>query len=316
MTVAEDQRPHVLVIGEALVDIVEATNGDVVETPGGSPLNVAVTLARLGIVTRLMTALGDDARADAIKGHLAQSGVVLTAGASQLARTSTAVARMRPDGSAAYEFDVEWSVGDDADVEGAAVVHAGSIALFLEPGAARVRCHLETASTTPGVLVTLDPNIRPSLLPSRDVVRPTFDALVPLAHVVKLSDEDASWLYPGRGEHEVLDLLLESGPSLAAITRGAQGCVLATTPGSYVELPAATSTVVDTIGAGDSFMGALVHRVLELGLARDLAAGHAPTPEDLLRIGTSAARVAGVTVSRRGANPPRLADLTPPAARA
>lgn len=308
----DGQRAHVLVIGEALVDIVEAADGHIVEAPGGSPLNVAVTLARLGAATRLLTALGDDARADSIESHLADSEVLLVAGARHLARTSTAVARMRPDGSAAYEFDLEWSIADDggeADVAGADVVHAGSIALFLGPGSAGVRRHLATASTTPGVLVALDPNIRPSLLPSRDAVGHTFEALVPLAHVVKLSDEDASWLYPGRSERDVLDLLLESGPSLAAITRGADGCVLATTPGSYVELPAVPTTVVDTIGAGDAFMGALLHAILELGLARDLATGRAPSCEDLVRIGTSAARVSAVTVSRRGADPPRPAEL-------
>jgi fructokinase len=301
----EQPHPDALVIGESLVDIVETADGEIVETPGGSALNVAITLARLGVETLLLTAIGDDERADQIEGHLAASGIALVEGTRRLRRTSTAAARLQADGSARYAFDVAWEPPDVAPPP-ARVVHAGSLALFLEPGATLVRRRLETATAT--ALVTLDPNVRPTLLPARDTVLPGFEELLPLAHVVKLSDEDAAWLYPGVPERDVVRRLLDLGPSLITITRGSSGCVLACRD-SVVELPAAPTDVVDTIGAGDSFMGALIQQLLLHDLIQDLRAGRALWPEELAVIGGAAARVAAVTVGRRGADPPRLAEL-------
>ncbi len=302
---SEQPHPDVLVIGESLVDIVETADGEVIETPGGSALNVAITLARLGVGTLLLTALGDDERADQIESHLAASGVTLVEGTRRLRRTSTAAARLQADGSAHYAFDVAWEP-TTAAAPPARVVHAGSLALFLEPGAALVRRQLETVTDT--ALVTLDPNIRPTLLPARDAVLPGFEELLPLSHVVKLSDEDAAWLYPNLAERDVVRRLLDLGPSLVAITRGSSGCVLACRD-SVVELSAAPTEVVDTIGAGDSFMGALIEQLLVRDLTQDLRVGRALWPEELAVIGGAAARVAAVTVGRRGADPPRLAEL-------
>jgi fructokinase len=296
----------VLVIGESLIDIVETRTGGVFEAPGGSPLNVAITLARLGVETHLLTAIGADDRADRIEEHLNASGVVLVRGAHSLPRTSTATARMREDGSADYEFDVAWSL-PATQLPRVRVVHAGSLGLFVDPGAEVVRRHLESAG--PAVLVTLDPNIRPSLLPERVTVLNRFERLLPLAHVVKLSDEDAAWLYPDLDERQVIHHLLDAGPTLVAVTRGAAGCVLACRE-AVMEIPAAPVEVIDTIGAGDSFMGALIHQVLLHDLVPDLVSGQRLWPEELQAIGSAAAGIAAVTVSRPGADPPYLAELT------
>ncbi|MFC4783976.1 carbohydrate kinase family protein [Nocardioides sp. MAHUQ-72] len=299
------QRDGVLVIGESLVDIVEDRTGAVFEAPGGSPLNVAVTLARLGVRTNLLTALGDDERADRIEAHLDASGVSLLGRTRCLRRTSTAVARMRDDASARYEFDVTWAP-PTTPTPPVRAIHAGSLGLFVEPGAAVVHGHLESAEDS--ALVSLDPNIRPSLLPGHGIVLTRFERLLPLAHIVKLSDEDAAWLYPGLDEGRVIERLLGSGPTLVAITRGADGCVLASGD-TIIELPSAPVTVVDTIGAGDSFMGALLHQALLLDIVDELTARQQLWPEELVSMGTAAAEVAAVTVSRPGADPPHLAEI-------
>lgn len=295
--------PRVAVIGESLIDIVRAQN--TVEAPGGSPLNVAVALSRLGVDTRLLTALGNDERADLVEKHLAASGVELVPGSRRLLRTSTATATLRPDGSAVYDFDVTWDPPALPSLEVEAL-HAGSIGLFLQPGAETVRDQLEAAAGR--TLISLDPNIRPSLLPNLAAVRSTFESLAGLATVVKLSDEDAEWLFPGAPIATVVQRLLDLGPALVAVTRGAAGCLLASTEAA-VDVAASATTVVDTIGAGDSFMGALIRQVLVLDLSRDLIDGLSLWPEELAEIGRFAADVAAATVGRPGADPPWLHEL-------
>lgn len=293
------------VIGESLVDVVQTRSRPTVERPGGSPLNVAVTLARLGIATELVTALGDDARADTVERHLARSGVTLAPGARCLPATSSAIAQVGPDGSAEYRLDIRWELPSRA-VDARDLVHAGSIALFLEPGSDVVQDILRRSAQT--ALVSLDPNIRPRLLPPPEVVRKRFEALVSCAHVVKLSDEDAAWLYPDLSHLDVLDHLLATGPALVAISRGSQGAVLSSGR-STVEVRAPQIDVADTIGAGDAFMGGLLTQLLELGLASTILDGVPPTDQDLAEIGSFAAKVAALTVSRLGADPPRREEL-------
>ena len=292
--------PGVLVIGEALIDIVEAPSGAVAEAPGGSPLNVAVTLGRLGVPVTLATALGDDERADRIQAHLTASGVALAAGARTLDRTASARARMQSDGSALYDLDVTWDPATP-DPGSAKAIHAGSIALFQEPGASRVGDFLRRAPA--GAMVSLDPNIRPSLLPGRRHVVAHFEQLAALAHLVKLSDEDAAWLYPDLTWRQVAQHLLRLGPTLVVVTRGGQGSHLAAA-GITVDRPAVTSVIADTIGAGDSFMGALIRQALALGVIDRLVSRSALGSHDLVTLGDAAGLVAAVTVSRVGADPP------------
>lgn len=298
-----------LVIGEALIDIVRSPGAThAVEAPGGSPMNVAITLARLGVATAFATALGDDERGQRIREHLAASGVTEIRGSRPLARTSSAEATLREDGSASYRFDITW----DPDLSGlptADLVHAGSIGLLLEPGASAVGDALVEAAARS--LVSLDPNIRPALLGSHASARTTIEDLAAHADVVKLSDEDAAWLYPGRDPQEVVSHVLSLGPSLAVVTLGAAGSLLASAT-DRVHVPAPETRVADTIGAGDSYMGALVHQLLERGGAARLRTGPALDGPALSAVGSFAAAVAAVTVSRRGANPPRLEELAAP----
>jgi fructokinase len=190
------------------------------------------------------------------------------------------------------------------------LLHTGSIAAFLAPGAADVRRLLAAAG--PETIVTFDPNIRPSLLESAQVTLPVVEDLASLAAIVKLSDEDADWLYKDLTLDEVLDRLLAAGPALVIITRGGDGAILSTAT-ERVVVPGVRVAVADTIGAGDSFMSALIHHVggmLAAGTAAEsIRDGSAFDQIELERLGTFAASCAAITVSRKGANPPTLADL-------
>ncbi|BDZ40142.1 carbohydrate kinase family protein [Microbacterium suwonense] len=297
---------RVVVIGEALIDIVHRADGRVDEVPGGSPANVALTVGRLGDAAELVAAVGADAHGDVIRAWLAESGVRLSAVEGE--RTATSTARLAADGSATYEFDITWRLPADLSIGTPGVVHAGSIASILHPGADVVQQLLRTAEST--ALITFDPNVRPALIPDRDDARRRVEALVALADVVKASDEDLTWLYPERSPLDSADAWRRSGPAVVVVTTGGDGAA-AVTRGGVTRSPGRPVTVVDTVGAGDTFMGALIHGLLHLRFAgaearpllREIDA------PDLERILSFAARAAAITVSRPGADPPRRAEL-------
>ncbi|OIH97724.1 carbohydrate kinase [Curtobacterium sp. MCBA15_001] len=290
---------RVVVIGEALIDVIERPDGRV-EHPGGSPMNVAVGLARLGVPAALVCALGDDERGTAVRRHVEGSGVRVDA--TVIDRTSTAVATIDDRGSARYAFDLDWRL-DPVDLpDGTRLVHVGSVGAVLDPGAAVVG---EAARTRPAsALLSLDPNIRPSITPDRSAVFAALEPLLATVDVVKLSDEDAAWLWPDRDLHAVLDGLLSRGAGLAAVTLGADGCALASTAGPRRRVPAPAADVVDTVGAGDSFMSGLLAGVLA-------SRKHPRELEgvDLEQLAELALACAAVTVSRPGADPPTRAEL-------
>ncbi|MCF3139491.1 carbohydrate kinase [Paenarthrobacter sp. AR 02] len=294
--------PDVVVVGEALVDIVVAPGGTE-EHPGGSPANVAYGLGRLGVRTALMTSIGDDHHGAAIQRHLASAGVELLVGPGKRDRTATATATLASDGSAHYDFDITWDLPATAPMTLPKVLHTGSIATFLAPGAAAVRTLLEQSHQR--CVVTYDPNIRPALLGSQAEAKGIFEDLIPFTEVVKLSDEDARWLYPGLALEDIAQRILHLGAGLAVVTKGSDGSLLST-PGGQVLVPSVKSVVVDTIGAGDSYMAALIY-----GLLARKAEGLGP--EALDSLGRLATKAAAITVRRAGANPPTsdelLADL-------
>lgn len=296
----DDPQPglDVVVVGEALVDIVVSSGGSV-EHPGGSPANVAYGLGRLGAATALLTSIGDDPRGAAIEQHLRSAGVELLPGSKGPGRTATATATLASDGSAHYDFDIRWDLPRIAPATLPKVLHTGSIATFLAPGAAAIRDLLEQSHER--CLVTYDPNIRPALLGSHFEAKTIFEQLVPFTEVVKLSDEDALWLYPRSSLEDISQHILDLGAGLVAVTIGAKGSLL-TTAGAQVAVPPVTAEVADTIGAGDSYMSALICGLLMRG-----SDGLAPSV--LESLGRMASRAAAITVSRPGANPPTAEEL-------
>lgn len=300
MHTIDDPQPglDVVVVGEALVDIVVSSRCTV-EHPGGSPANVAYGLGRLGAATALLTSIGDDHHGAAIEKHLRSAGVELLPGSKGPGRTATATATLASDGSAHYDFDIRWDLPRIAPVTLPKILHTGSIATFLAPGAAAVRELLEQSHRR--CMVTYDPNIRPALLGSHFEAKTIFEELVPYTDVVKLSDEDARWLYPRLSLDDISQLILDLGAGLVAVTSGAEGSLL-TTAGAQVAVPPVAAEVADTIGAGDSYMSALVYGLLMRG-----ADGLAPSV--LEPLGRMASRAAAITVSRPGANPPTAEEL-------
>jgi fructokinase len=292
-----------LVVGEALID--EVVEGDRVSChPGGSPANVALGLARLGVVTELHTAIGDDADGALIDRYLNASGVTISTDSVTSAPTSKAVATIAHDGSATYRFAVSWDPAHLDDLGSPTVIHTGSIGAFLRPGSAVTRDILQRGRSL-GALVTFDPNIRPSLLSEPERTRGLFEELAFSTNLTKLSDEDAEYLYPGMPPEDVLDLLLGGGVSIAVMTRGGAGASLASGD-DRVSIPSVRTDVVDTVGAGDSFMAALIW-----ALAFDVGGwdGRPISADRLELIGDTAAHASAVTVSRPGADLPTLGDL-------
>lgn len=306
----------ITVVGEALVDVIERTGAVTPEEhPGGSPANVALTLARLGHDTHLLTRLGTDARGARVAAHLARSGVQLVPGSMVAGRTSTARALLDPDGAATYTFDLEWKLPEPLPPlpPGTVCVHTGSIATQLAPGADQVARWC--AAARPTATISYDPNLRPSLIGTAEQVRPDVETSVAGADLVKLSDEDATWLAPGTDPEALAAGWLGtgqvgSGPAVVVLTRGGRGA-LALCAAGRVEVAPVPVAVADTVGAGDSFSGALLDGLAQEGLLgadrREALCGI--DVSNLERVVRHAARVAAITVSRPGADPPTSAEL-------
>ncbi|GAA4156672.1 PfkB family carbohydrate kinase [Leifsonia shinshuensis] len=290
----------VLVAGEALIDVIRSADGTR-EHPGGSPANVALGLARLGVPTAFLTALGRDARGDTIAERLVRDGVDILPESWLLPATSSAVAAIQPDGSARYAFDIAWTLAERIELPAMRHVHVGSISAFLAPGADRIEHLVLTADAD--VTVSVDPNIRADLVGDPRAARDRFERLAARADLIKLSDEDALFLYPDRSDTETAAALAAHG-AVVAVTRGAAGSLLVSGD-AVAEVPPITVVVADTVGAGDSYMAALLAWFLTSGELRRRPRSAA----ELADAGAFAARAAAITVSRAGAEPPRTAEL-------
>lgn len=306
-----------LVIGEALIDIVEratqvATEQDSAqesssEHVGGSPLNVAVGLARLGREVDLLTHIGNDARGQRISDYVESSGVQLVPGSKQAARTPTARATLDSAGSATYAFDIDWELTGTPEVAPPLVVHTGSIAAVLEPGCLATAALVDTYHLS--ATLTLDPNVRPALITDAEAARARIDRLLERADVVKASDEDLHWIDPTRTPHQIATGWLGLGPSIVVVTMGSEGAFAMCAAGT-VRVPAFTVEVVDTVGAGDAFMTGLIDSLWSLDL---LGAQRRPQlaaigPDTLRTAVRAAALTAALTVARAGADLPDRAS--------
>ena len=297
--------PDILVIGESLIDIVRPYRDETEFFPGGSPLNVAVGLGRLGRRPRLATWFGNDELGELIAAHCEESHVSLTPGSDGAPRTSTAEATIDKTGHAEYVFDIDWRMPPLADTD-AVLIHTGSIGALVEPGASQVLEVIEATSA----FVTFDPNCRPSIMGSADHVRTHVERYVAACDLVKVSDEDLAWLYPDlttdREVMEQLERWLAMGPKAVVLTQGAKGAVGLTHLES-VRVEADTSrTVADTVGAGDSFMAGLINGILSWGPPFDEVFTNLDVMREIL---AESALIAGVTVSRAGANPPWFSEI-------
>ena len=284
-------------VGESLVDLIRRPGEPELAQVGGSPLNVAVGLSRLDVPSALWTHFGSDEHGGVIADHLDVNGVAVVPGSVTSSPTSKAAAHIQEDGSARYEFDLEWQLEPVTGLK-PVLVHTGSIATLLEPGAGTVRDVVRQLRGR--ATVSYDPNVRPQLMGERESAATRIESFIALTDVVKASSEDLEWLYPKQDAHDVALRWLQLGPAVVVVTQAEVGAFAVTTSVTrYVS--ARTVEVVDTIGAGDSFMSALIAVTLDWGLDLDR--------DDATALLQAAHAVAGITCSRRGADPPTREEL-------
>jgi fructokinase len=303
-----------LVVGESLIDVVRSPDGSTREHVGGSPANVAVGLARLSHEIAFATMVGDDERGARIASHLAREGISLIQGSVGSRSTSVATSTLDAAGAATYSFDLSWELPELEPLQGVAHVHTGSIAATLEPGASSVLTTIQSAR--PNATISYDPNVRPPLMGDPHDVRAKIEALVGLSDVVKASDEDIAWLYDGVALPDILRLWGQLGPALTVVTRGEQGAVVGLSiTGELASIDTPVVEVIDTVGAGDSFMAGLLSGLLDAGLlggTQGRARLRSASLADVRPAMDRALACAAITVSRAGANPPRRAELLEP----
>ena len=300
-----------VVVGEAVVDLVgRPGERTFMAHPGGSPANVALGLARLGAPVTLSTRLGEDAFGQMLRSHLEASGVKLEAGSRPDAATSLAIALL-DDGVATYDFRIDWEIDTlptlPADTW---CLHTGSLATVLPPGDQVVMELVRGERSRGHVTVSYDPNVRPAVLRDAARAQPRIERVVSDVDVVKVSDEDLRWLYPGEPDDDVARRWLAMGPLLVVVTRAGEG-VHAVTRAHQVNRPAMAVDLVDTVGAGDAYMSGLLDglRLGDLlgGGRRDALA--AVDESTLIGVLDRAAAVAAITCSRPGANPPTQREV-------
>lgn len=318
--------PEVISLGEALIDFVSTQSGvDVKDAPGflkaagGAPANVAVALSRLGVDAGFIGKVGDDPFGHFLAEVMAQHGVdVSPVRFSKQARTALAFVSLRADGERSFSFYRHPSADmllapseiEEAYVASARVLHFGSISLISEPSRSATLRAIEHARKH-GVLVSYDPNLRLNLWDHEDQARTQMRAALPLAHVLKVNDDEMAFLTGERDLESGSRALLSQGPGIVVVTLGADGCFFSNGRQS-LRVPGVRVKAVDTTGAGDAFWAAVLWGLLEpLRQGRDLAA---LTAQEMRPILQRANRAGALTTTRKGAIPalPTLQDLRAP----
>lgn len=300
----------ILCCGEALIDMLPRTTtlGEQAYAPyaGGAVFNTAIALGRLGVDTAFFTGLSDDMLGDVLRDELKASGVDYSKCAISSRPTTVAFVKL-VEGSATYAFYDENTagrmltredlptVGDDCEA-----MHFGAISLIPDPcGDAYEALLTREASKR---VISLDPNIRPGFIKDKQAHMARIKRMAALSDIVKFSDEDLTWFGMGHDHAELAAYWLNHGAKLVVITKGADGAD-GYTPHFKVSVPGVKVDVVDTVGAGDTFDAGILAslKMKDLLSKQQVASLSQGDVHDVLAFG---AKVAAVTVSRAGANPP------------
>ncbi|MBL8308117.1 MAG: carbohydrate kinase [Rubrivivax sp.] len=305
----------IVVSGEALMDVFAAG-----ETPtglaldariGGSPFNVAVGLRRLSQQAAFFGAVSNGFLGDRLMKALHDEGVDTACTARLDAPTTLSLVGLDARGVPSYAFygdgaaDRQLPLEALANVPAAEAYQFGSYAMVVEPVAGTQRALVERECAR--AVIAYDPNIRLNVEPDLARWRDTLAWMLPRTTLLKVSDEDLSLLYPGTAPADLAAQWLAAGVALVVVTRGGEGA-WAWTAQQHVAVPPVPVTVVDTVGAGDTFQAALLTALAECGwlTRRAMAALDAPQLQRVLRF---AAQAAAITCSRRGADLPRRGEL-------
>lgn len=290
------------VCGEVLIDILPS--GPVV---GGGPANTAKALARLGHDVHFIDGISSDAYGQSARAELLNDGVNLDLALASDKPTCTATVTLDAAGGASYEFLIDGTATFDFAATWLPdpyryqpqVLHIGTLVTVIEPGASALYdWAMQVAELAP---IVFDPNIRPSVMPDRDLYEAAIEKWAALSAVIKVSDDDLAWLFPGQAIEDVANRWINDGVFLVVVTQGANGIMGYTSEGC-VEVSGVTVDVVDTVGAGDTVGAIVVEAMLAhglVGLRGDL----------LLGVLTRAAAAAAITCSRKGAQPPYKHEL-------
>jgi fructokinase len=309
----------ILTCGDALFDVFanpgsSASSIALDARVGGSPLNVAVALSRLGQSTAFLSKVSTDAFGRRLVAYLESERINTDLIVRTDAPTTLAIVALDDKGVPTYSFYTSGTADRSLErselpprlPDAVRVVHVGSYSTALEPTAASLEALV--ARERPRRFISYDPNIRPSIVPDPEIWRRRVAALTAQAHLVKASVEDIQFLYPGASAESVLKDWLARGAGIAIATMGEAGALAVTRSGVAARVGARTVKVIDTVGAGDTFQAALLTWLAEHGrLSPDGLAGL--SADDLNALLTFAARAAAVTCARRGADMPRRGEL-------
>ena len=305
----------IVVCGEALMDVFDAgatPSGQRLDARiGGSPLNVAIGLARLGQPVSFFGGIGRGFLGERLMRALREEGVGTSAVVRVAAPTTLGLVGLDAEGVADYAFygegaaDRRVQAPDLARVPAAAAYQFGSYAMVVEPVGATLRAL--AARESGRALVAYDLNVRLNVEPDLERWRAMLEAMLPHTHLLKLSDEDAARLFPGWDPAALAGAWRARGVGWVVLTRGSEGAT-AWTPHGPIDVAPVKTTLVDTVGAGDTFQAALLAALAERS-ALSAAALRALPREACAEVLAFAARAAAITCSRRGADLPRRAEL-------
>lgn len=305
-----------VVCGEAVVDLIsDGSPSGFQARPGGSPVNVAVGAARLGIATSLLARFGTGRLGRMLRSHVADAGVDLSMSVLADEPVTLAVVSLDPQGSVGYDFYVEgtadwgWQASElpDPFPDEVRALHVGSISSWRPPAAGLIAELVVREHKRGAVLISFDPNLRSGLVEDPGGTRGRVEQLMTVSHVVKVSVEDLSWLYPVEDPDAAASRWAHAGPALVVLTDGANGVRAYRAGRPALSVPACEVAVVDTVGAGDGFAAGLLAALADSGRLHSTGFDDLHDAE-LDAVLASAALVAALTCGRAGADPPSRAE--------
>ena len=290
-----------------LIDLIPGADGVRVAHVGGGPANTAKALARLGHDVQFIDGIATDEYGVAARKELLDDEVKLDLALTSDKPTCLAIVSLDTNGGASYEFKIDGTATFDFNLNWLPdparykpqVLHIGTLVTVIQPGAdVLYDWAMQVAEFAP---IVFDPNIRPSVMGDHDLYEAAVEKWAALSSVIKVSDDDMAWLYPGQNYVDVAQRWINDGAALVVVTRGSQGIIGITADGA-VEVDGAKITVADTVGAGDTVGAIIVEAMIEKGIL-------ALTGDVLKAVLHRAAVAAGITCSRKGAQPPYKHEL-------
>ncbi len=295
------------VCGEVLIDLIPDGSGERVSHVGGGPANTAKALARLGHEVYFIDGISNDKYGQMSRQELLDDEVKLDLALNSDKPTCLAIVSLNENGGASYEFEIDGTATFDFSASWLpdpskykpSVLHIGTLVTVIQPGAdVLYDWAMQVAEFAP---IVFDPNVRSVVMNDSDKYLAAVERWVAISSVVKVSDDDLAWLYPGQQYADVAKRWINDGAALVVATRGADGLVGFTADG-VVEVPGVKVDVADTVGAGDTVGAIIVEAMIEKGILN-------LTGDTLKSVLNRAAVAAGITCSRKGAQPPYKHEL-------